>query len=264
MRSFIDSTCCQTETQSARNTIHPMKTRQGRFVRFALALAALALTSFFTQPVGAASWVTNSPMTTARKAHTATLLSNGRVLIVGGFNGFNDLSSAEFYDPANGTWTVTGSMITARYAHTATLLPDGKVLVVGGGNNGGGLASAELYDPITGNWTETSALHSARYNHRATLLLNGQVLIAGGVGSVNGDELYDWTTATWTVTGTPYTLLSRDAFTATLLADGKVMAAGGVGLKPLSNVQVYEPGTGRWTTANGTSYRRGRYQRFSF
>src|SRR5690242_14469406 len=65
---------------------------------------------------------------TARYAHTATLLSNGKVLVAGGFGSSGDLASAELYDPATGTWTATGSLITARDSHTATLLSNGKVL----------------------------------------------------------------------------------------------------------------------------------------
>ena len=51
---------------------------------------------------------------TARDAHTATLLPNGKVLVAGGNNGPAALSSAELYDPAIGTWTATGSLGTAR------------------------------------------------------------------------------------------------------------------------------------------------------
>ena len=53
---------------------------------------------------------------TARYAHTATLLPNGKVLVAGGLDSnFNHLASAELYDPASGTWTATGSLDTARY-----------------------------------------------------------------------------------------------------------------------------------------------------
>ena len=91
-------------------------------------------------------------MSTARDAHTATLLPNGKVLVAGGYNSTSGyLSSAELYDPASGTWTATGSLSTARGYHTATLLPNGKVLVAGGYNSTSGyLSSAELYDPATG------------------------------------------------------------------------------------------------------------------
>src|SRR5215831_11256327 len=79
------------------------------------------------------SWTPTGSLGTARSAHTATLLPNGKVLVAGGYNG-SYLSSAELYDPGTGTWTATGSMGTARRGHTATLLPNGKVLVAGGFN----------------------------------------------------------------------------------------------------------------------------------
>jgi len=51
---------------------------------------------------------------------TATLLQNGKVLVVGGNDQNNPLglASAELYDPATGVWTATGSMhVRARRAH---------------------------------------------------------------------------------------------------------------------------------------------------
>jgi hypothetical protein len=102
----------------------------------------------------------------ARVWYTATLLQNGKVLVVGGYSKFGwNTSSAELYDPASGTWSTTGSLATGRALHTATLLQDGKVLVAGGVSGFGGtyLKSAELYDPATGTWTTTGkafALHS--------------------------------------------------------------------------------------------------------
>ena len=80
------------------------------------------------------TWTATGSLATARSAHTATLLPNGKVLVAGGYNGSGSLASAELYDPASGTWTATGSLATARIAHTATLLPNGKVLVAGGYN----------------------------------------------------------------------------------------------------------------------------------
>ena len=109
-----------------------MKIHPGRLVQFALALAALALDSYFTHPVEAASWITNSPMIIVRQNHTATLLPSGKLLVAGGYNGTNSVSSSEIYDPADGLWTSTGPMTTNRYYHTATLLPNGRVLVAGG------------------------------------------------------------------------------------------------------------------------------------
>jgi hypothetical protein len=90
-------------------------------------------------------------MATARYHHTATLLANGTVLVVGGFGGPGlILASAEIYDPATGMFYSTGSLATARGGHTATRRDDGTVLVTYGLTKG--LASAEIYDPATGRW----------------------------------------------------------------------------------------------------------------
>jgi len=78
----------------------------------------------------------------------AVALSDGRVLIVGGFGGNSGaVSSAEIYNPNTSSFTATGSLITGREAHTATTLSDGRVLVTGGTTGSGDLASAEIYQP---------------------------------------------------------------------------------------------------------------------
>ena len=102
----------------------------------------------FVQSAQAASWTTNGPLTIGREFHTATLLLNGRILVVGGFSNAipeQYASSAELYDPATGMWTISGSLHIPRAYHTATLLPNGRVLVTGG-SNGSSLSSAEVYD----------------------------------------------------------------------------------------------------------------------
>src|SRR5438132_9820467 len=145
MREFLVSTCSRFKVQIARSTDRAMKTSQGRFVRFALALAALPVDSYFIQLAEAASWSTNSPMIAARQNHTATLMPNGKVLVVGGrYNSGRVTQSAELYDRVTGSWSLTGAMNTARERHTATLLSNGKVLVTGGYGGGGSRVSAEL------------------------------------------------------------------------------------------------------------------------
>jgi hypothetical protein len=72
-------------------------------------------------------------LTTPRAGHTATLLPDGRILIVGGITAAGaTLASAEVYDPATGVSTPTGSLATARGLHSAALLANGDVLIVGG------------------------------------------------------------------------------------------------------------------------------------
>ena len=136
-----------------------MNTQSNRIRLLALALAALVLSPSVIQQARAASFTNAASMNTARFWHTATLLPNGTVLVVGGrSSSVPYLSSAEIYDPTDRTWTTTGSMNTGRIFHTATLLPNGSVLVVGGYQYPGNLSSAELYDPAAGTWTATGSL----------------------------------------------------------------------------------------------------------
>src|SRR5437016_7285093 len=128
-------------------------------------------------------WSNTGSLNTARLAHTATLLSNGKVLVAAGYgpNAPNGLNSAELYDPATGIWTRTGDLNTERDSRTATLLPSGKVLLVGND-------IAELYDPATGTWGITASPKKALIGP-ATLLPNGTVLMLASYD--NTAELYD-------------------------------------------------------------------------
>jgi uncharacterized repeat protein (TIGR03803 family) len=195
------------------------------------------------------SWTASlGSLNTARSGHTATLLTNGEVLVAGGY-GTAALTSAELYNPATGTWTTTGSLNAARQYHTATLLTNGQVLVAGGEDNSGdALASAELYNPTSGTWTTTiGSMATARYLHTATLLSNGKVLVAGGYNALASAELYNPTTGMWTTTGSMTT--GRNDHTATLLTNGQVLVAGGTGASgALSSAELYTTSSGTWST----------------
>jgi len=204
---------------------------------------------------------TTGALNSVRAGHSATLLRNGTVLVVGGFNGTIRLATSELYDPAAGAWTASGKMAIGRTLHTATLLSNGRVLVTGGHFTATGSSpTCELYDPVSRTWTETGAMATARGNHTATLLLNGKVLVAGGFNrntrsTVSTAELYDPGTVTWRTVAS--LAQARENQTATLLLNGKVLVAGvapdDLQSTSLSSVEVYDPDAGSWTTNNPMS-----------
>jgi hypothetical protein len=183
-------------------------------------------------------------MAAARFGHTATLLKNGRVLVVGGTDSYSStpFSTAEIYDPATGHFSLTGSMATPRAGQSATLLADGKVLITGGFNTGiingqiGVSSTAELYDPSNGSFSATGQMGAMRDEHTATLLPDGMVLVAGG-GSPTA-EVYDPSTGLFSPTGSMAS--ERTGHSATLLSNGKVLVAGGGSWAPLDSAELYQ------------------------
>jgi large repetitive protein len=203
-------------------------------------------------------WSPTGSLSTARSLHTATLLANGKVLVVGGINVINpcctNTGSAELFDPATGQWSATSSPTTPRANHIAVRLLDGKVLIASGNGNPFGtiLTSAELYDPDTGTWSSAGNLSVARQSPKATLLADGRALVTGGVvsgGFSNTAEIYDPATGVWSPTGTMNS--ARVLHSVTLLSDGRVLVAGGsaANFTPIQQgtAEIYDPATNIWT-----------------
>lgn len=203
------------------------------------------------------AWDVVQDLNADRVHHTASLLPDGDVLVVGGRVSPSD-DEAELYDADTDSWgtIAPANQPQARRAlHTATFLADGRLLVAGGHYN---LAdpSAEIFDPSDSSWTDTADMNALRTRHAAVQLLSGKVLVAGGLDasgfSYDTAEIYDGDVNspdfnTWTpTTGNLHT--TRDSARLTLLANGKVLLTGGYSdNRTLAAVEIYDPPTGLWT-----------------
>ena len=85
-------------------------------------------------------------------SQSATLLSDGKVLVAGGCCPDHiSFAGVALYDAAIGQWTATGALATPRVQQVATLLPNGAVLATGGQNgNFNNISNPELYNAQTG------------------------------------------------------------------------------------------------------------------
>jgi hypothetical protein len=184
----------------------------------------------------------------ARTSLTATALTDGRVIAIGGLAAGTPSNAVDEVTIANGTATVRvlrAMLVHPRYAHTATRLNDdvGAPVLVAGGLDATGMpiATSELFKPLSEDISPTFKpdMIYARSGHQAVRMPDGSVLIIGGMGffdpvnmpgmkgPVPSLELFTLD-AGFTDVGKLPTNAGLTGFAATPLPDGRVLLTGGV------------------------------------
>ena len=187
-----------------------------------------------------------------RYDHTATLLQNGKLLLVGGQGRFGQkLPDAELYDPVAASFAATtGNMLvdpavdTGRWLFAAIMLRDGSLFVDGGdagfiAGTPNYLASGQTYNPVTDTFTDLAGqMTYARAHHAVAMRVDGNILVAGGIGAdvsnpdaippadfLNSAEIFNASTLGFSLTGNLNS--ARANHTVTALANGKILISGG-------------------------------------
>ena len=191
-------------------------------------------------------------MLTGRINHTATLLSDGTVLLAGGSETvLTTLSFADVFSPATNSFSTTAGEGTPAFFLAAASLQNGSVLLAGGevipkttctmGNTPNSTASSVVFDKTSMSFSDTGGMATPRTRHTATALPDGTVLVTGGASGVtfcrggrsatdfvsrSSAELFNPSIEMFTPNGSMTS--ARFGHTATLLSNGNVLLAGGV------------------------------------
>jgi|GEM_PF-2028065 len=224
----------------------------------------LTVTNGATTTASASATVTVNPgfyagpsMNSVRTHHSATELTDGKVLIAFGLDASTKTNKADIYDPAANTFTAVNiTNAVARSLHTAVRLSDGNVLVAGGIDATSAMVTTgqRLLTGATPSWTSSTPMIVPRRSATSTLLPDGRVLIVGGInGSTYLASVEAFTAPDYlfhAVAGSPVLTTARAGHTATLLPNGKVLIAGGETAAAVytAKAQVYNPSTDTFET----------------
>jgi len=200
---------------------------------------------------GANRWIPTGDMVQARADDSATLLQDGRVLVVGGDHDGKALASCEIYDPSSRTWTLVKPLPHTRVYQSAVLMSDGRVMIAGGdldaasGSNGGSqpgtspgtgaYMSDEVYDPRLDSWSELSEPTTLE-DPLLLPLRDGKLLVYGGHFGFQQSNLvyvYDPRSGAWSEKAT-----AMGGGIAIELTDGRILFP--------QSLWTYDPGQDLW------------------
>lgn len=221
---------------------------------------------------------TQSVMPVASKDHTATVLADGRVALIGGNTGGGSAANPQIriYNPATGVWGAGATYPVVN--HAALLLPSGQVLITGGFQPRDPMKDPTLkisdsvvtWDPTTGLIDRKMNLPTSRHSHamvRLTaganagkiMVFAGQVRIVDETTSVPspGSALWDPTTNTWSLG--PFLHTTRSFFGWSEMAGGRILVTGGAPdltsptIVPYGDAELYDPTANAWLLAGSMS-----------
>uniref|UniRef100_A0A671M840 Kelch-like protein 10 n=1 Tax=Sinocyclocheilus anshuiensis TaxID=1608454 RepID=A0A671M840_9TELE len=190
-------------------------------------------------------WVNVTQEDELPRAYHGSVVLDGFVYCLGGFDSENYFSSVRKFNPITQTWQEVAPMYERRcYVSVAVL--DGLIYAIGGFNGYGRLKTAERYDTNTNQWTMMAPMNERRSDASATSL-QGKVYICGGFTGVEclfSAESFNPETNQWSLIAP---MRSRRSGVGVITYGNLVYAVGGFdGAARLRSAEAYNPLNDTW------------------
>jgi len=254
---------CTADTSAAPPWDHPPKAAGAKSCTLTVSWISAAVTyPALLDP----SWSSTVSLATARAGHVGGLLSDGTVIVAGGYTalGLGVLASAERFRLApDGTqvWTAAAPMKGGPRAYSLGIAHHDRFYVMDGLNTviGGCVSRYEFFNTATNDWTDMAfpAVDPphARANATATVLFDGRILVVAGDACEDfvpraWVDIYDPRLNQWT--SGPDLPAARAAHRAVRVSDGRVLVTGGREGQPYYDPDypertfLFDPNQNRW------------------
>jgi hypothetical protein len=206
------------------------------------------------------TWQSSALMAKGRWYPTTTTLANGDVLILAGRDETGTLVAAPEVWSNGSIKQLTSALKTLPYYARAFLTPKGTVYVAGPD-----VGTRFLTTTGTGLWKSgPKRLGPYREYGSAVMYDDGKILYAGGNRTTNTAETIDLNLTTPIWQWTSPMAFARRHLNLTVLPTGEVLATGGVAgtafddvSQPVRAAEIWNPGTGNWTTLASNAVTRG-------
>ncbi|MBK7425168.1 MAG: hypothetical protein IPJ48_19995 [Propionivibrio sp.] len=109
------------------------------------------------------TWSVGTPLPSPRHQASAVAAPDGKIYVMGGFDGHAEFNRVDVYTPQTNSWQAATPMPTARRCFASALASNGKIYAIGGLNGASSLTTVEAFTPASNAWKSCAPLAAGRW-----------------------------------------------------------------------------------------------------